>query len=164
MRRSQIKMGENIAVIFIFFILVAGGLMFYMNIKQRLIQDKFREQQDLMAIELAQKILNLPDLQCTKDNVPVPNCIDSMKIDAVVARAEEDPVGYFRVFGPTEVGIDIIYAAVDPPQNEIHIYGTLDEACPDCTRTLTANMPVTLYSPIQGSYSFAVLKVGVQLR
>ncbi|MFC1723967.1 hypothetical protein ACFL0V_07565, partial [Nanoarchaeota archaeon] len=79
-RKAQIKMGETIAILFIFFILLVVGAVFYMNIARSSMKKDIQESYDLKAIELAQVISFLPEVQCTESNVVRASCFDLYKI------------------------------------------------------------------------------------
>ncbi|MFH1408911.1 MAG: hypothetical protein ABIH34_03315 [Nanoarchaeota archaeon] len=165
MRRAQIKMGENIAILFIFFVMLAAGLIFYANMKQSSLQQKFEEIKDLQIVQSAQKIAFLPELQCTRDNVPVSNCIDIKKAQtlALLTDAQE----YYRIFGSTKVTIKQIYpdpgdgpADIEEPDiGEEIIY---DFGCPDCSQFAYTEYPVSLYNATANRYAFGLLIIETQ--
>ena len=78
-RKAQIQMGESVAILFIFFILVVFGFVFYMNVMRGSAKVQMEENIQLKAIGIAQKASFLPELQCSEENVRVENCIDLLK-------------------------------------------------------------------------------------
>ena len=74
-------MGESIAIMIVFFIIVAFGLMFYSKIMESCSNMEKLENIELQAVQVAQKASFLPELQCSQENNVELNCIDLLKID-----------------------------------------------------------------------------------
>ena len=66
MKKSQIQIGETIAVLFVFFLLVVIGFIFYVGVIKDSIVSEKDELSQLKSIEIAQKVLYLPELQCSE--------------------------------------------------------------------------------------------------
>jgi len=80
MKKAQIKMGENIAVLLVFTVLLVLGIVFYVQYKRGAIKDELREQRIKTGIEIAQRIAYLPEVQCSEDGIQRENCYDKAKI------------------------------------------------------------------------------------
>ncbi len=64
-RKSQIQMGETIGILFVFFILVVFGFVFYMNVMKGSSKVEMEENIQLKTIGIAQRASFLPELQCS---------------------------------------------------------------------------------------------------
>ena len=64
-KKSQIKMGETLAVLIIFFFLLMFGYSFYAGIQQRNFIQELAQVESLRAIQLAQRVYYLPEIQCS---------------------------------------------------------------------------------------------------
>lgn len=80
-KKGQIHISETIAVLFIFFILVVFGILFYYKYQQSAIMEERQQLLADRAIKTTLKVISLPELLCTKGNAePLENCIDMMKL------------------------------------------------------------------------------------
>ncbi len=108
-------MTETIAVLFIFFILVFFGIVFYLKYSQ--ISFKEKEQQLLAgrAIETTLKTLFLPELLCSRgDAESEDNCLDLMKLKNVNETFNEHLVDYyFNLFSYSKIVVHQVYPESD---------------------------------------------------
>ncbi|MFH1133841.1 MAG: hypothetical protein V1735_05075 [Nanoarchaeota archaeon] len=162
MKRSQIKMTENIAIIFVFSLLLMAGLVFYVRVKEGMMKDKQAAANDLESIEVAQRIAYLSEIRCTRDNVEVPNCIDALKAGIVAKHSARFPEDYFLTFGRTKVILRIVYPPpIAPDTGNLTIF---DFACTDCKQHKRAFIPVSIYNPTAPTgYGFGYLDITLQL-
>ena len=79
---GQMKMFETVAVLIVFFFLIAFGLMFYGMIKSKTMQSEKEDRLQSNAIELAQKVSFLSELDCSQTSIKKENCFDRYKIKA----------------------------------------------------------------------------------
>jgi len=80
-KKAQIHMTETIAVLFIFFILVSLGIVFYYKYSQVAFKEKQQELLANRAIETVLYTLFLPELECSKGEAESEdNCVDVMKL------------------------------------------------------------------------------------
>ncbi len=83
--KAQLHITETIAVLFIFFILVAFGLIFYARYQQTAAQEKQEQLLASRAMDTTVKALFLPELMCTKGEAEhEDNCVDLVKLNAAV--------------------------------------------------------------------------------
>jgi len=157
-KKSQIKMFETIAVLLIFFILVGFGLIFYGRIQASGFQATQEENFELKAIQTAQLVSFLPELQCSSNNIIVDDCFDILKVEALSEFIEQNPnirnEYYYDLFGFSSITIEQVY----PSELSWKVY----------ERTLTGNkakssikIPVSLYNASSRAYDFGVLTVDV---
>jgi len=82
-KKAQLHITETIAVLFIFFILVAFGLIFYARYQQTAAQEKQEQLLASRAMDTTVKTLFLPELMCTKGEAEhEDNCVDLIKLNA----------------------------------------------------------------------------------
>ena len=105
-KKSQIQIGETVAVLFIFFILVAIGLVFYLRVAKTNLESDIEESQQLNSIGIAQRIMFLPELQCSEDNIIKENCIDKIKLDSAAKLMQENQLYYFDIFEFSDINIE----------------------------------------------------------
>jgi len=160
MRKSQIKMGENIGVLFIFFILIALGMMFYMKLQNAELKSLSQENFEKKSVSIAQKISTLPELQCSKDNIWDEVCFDLYKIEAMnqLISDTENRIYYFDAFGYANITIYIYKLTNDEGVISYPIY---DLQKPNFTQKSVYYLPFSIYSPTQDRKDFGYLKVEV---
>ncbi|MBT6773919.1 hypothetical protein HOA91_00970 [Candidatus Woesearchaeota archaeon] len=74
-------MNETIAIVFIFFVLILFGIMFFYQYQKVAIKEKNEELLGNRAMDTTLKTLFLPELICTKGEAePEDNCFDLMKL------------------------------------------------------------------------------------
>ncbi len=123
-KKAQLHITETIAVLFIFFILVVFGIVFYARYQQTSLQEKKEELLASRAMDITLKTLFLPELMCTRGEAEAEdNCIDKPKLD-FLANSEksffQENLGdyYFSVFGYSN--ISIIQTYPEPQQWTIY--------------------------------------------
>jgi hypothetical protein len=162
-KKAQIKTFETIAVLLIFFVLLGFGLIFYSNVMGSSIDDTAEEQFELRAIQTAQLVSFLPELQCTSPtstNIVVDDCFDVLKVEAL-SEILEDPSNqkikneyYFDSFGDSNIYIEQVYPSV----SKWTIY---DRKKPGSKSKSSIKIPVSLYDATENIYNFGVLNVEV---
>ena len=113
-------MMENIGIMFVFFILIALGFIFYARIGGHSAvqeQEKFYQQR---AVKLAQLVSSLPEVRCSEDNVPVADCFDILRVDAMreTLNTDEAKRYYLDILSFSTVKVNEIY----PSGNEVILY------------------------------------------
>ena len=80
-KKGQARMNETIAIVFIFFVLILFGIMFFYQYQKVAIKEKNEELLGNRAMDTTLKTLFLPELICTKGEAePEDNCFDLMKL------------------------------------------------------------------------------------
>lgn len=152
MKKSQIQIGETIAVLFVFFILIIVGFIFYVKVIKGNIELEKEELSELRSIGIAQRVMFLPELQCSKDNVVRENCIDILKLDSAKKLMKDNEIYYYDLLGFSDVGVSQIY----PTQAKWSIYSRKTE---DYKNIFVTNIPVTLYDPYSDKNGFGILTI-----
>jgi hypothetical protein len=157
-KKAQIQMMETISTLFIFFILIVIGLIFYFNLAKTSIQEKTDQFQDLSRVQVAQLASTLPELQCSQENVIKANCFDMMKLDSA---SKENGIVYtnknfyFDLMLFSNITVRNIY----PEQvKEWNIYFNQPS---NFTSRRSAFFPISLYNATDDLYNFGLLIVEV---
>jgi len=120
-KQGQIHISETIAVLFIFFVLIVFGLIFYLNYQKVALKEKSEELLVARAMDTTLKALYLPELVCTRQESELQiNCMDVMKLNSAEEIMLKDPGGYYeQIFGYANITVKEIYPDED---NEWNIY------------------------------------------
>ncbi|MBI2102126.1 hypothetical protein HYT53_05955 [Candidatus Woesearchaeota archaeon] len=145
-------MGETIAVLFVFFVLITIGFIFYVKVVKSNIEQEKDEFSQLRSVGVAQRVMFLPELQCSEDNIVKDNCIDILKLDAAQSLMKENEVYYYDLLQFSDVGISQIY----PAETKWEIYSRSLEGFKS---KFVTNIPVALYNPSTRRYGFGVLAI-----
>ncbi|MFC1742275.1 hypothetical protein ACFL3V_07105 [Nanoarchaeota archaeon] len=153
-RKAQLKMGETVAIMFVFFILLIIGAVFYMNIQRATVSREISEAYELRAMEVAQTISFLPEAQCTESNVVKASCFDLYKLMgiAAVSGTTDGLKMYSREFGTTTIRLITLY----PRGAEFVLYNYTKE---DFRSAPVTHVPIMLYNTSADDYYFGVLEV-----
>lgn len=102
---------ETIAVLFIFFVLVAFGLIFYSKYQEYSLKEEQEKIIISRAIRTTSKVLFLPELQCSKGEAePEDNCIDLMKMRQVENVFKKHKIDYYyNIFGYSRITVNQLY-------------------------------------------------------
>jgi len=153
-RKSQIKMFESIAILVVFFILIMFGFMFYTSIQKGEFQEEQQEAIVLNAIKISEQISFLPELQCSRDNIPEEDCIDLLKLSAASGVISSNRETYFEMLGYSDISVEEVYPTADSWQ----LYDYPKE---DYIDKLATQFPISLYDPTTDSYYYGVLYVNI---
>ncbi len=161
MKQAQMKMGENIAILLIFFIILGIVIIFYGVFTFGEIKETQREQFEKEAIRVALVTTYLPELACTDDNHIVENCFDIKKVlilEDLINNNNEYFLLYQNEFKNSKVSFDVIFPEA---QTNITIY---DRPPANFTDMIPTFIPVAIRDPTRlfgQQYSFGILTVGV---
>ncbi len=158
MKKGQVHLTETIAVIFIFFVLVLFGLIFYYKYQQIDFKEKQEELLASRAMETTIRTLFLPELLCSRGAAESEdNCIDLAKVRPANQAFQDHINYYFEIFSYAEVTLQEVYP--DPSQNWT-IYSKLKG---NWTKREPTYFVVTLRDEAQGeiNYRYGYLKVEV---
>lgn len=155
-RKSQIQIGETVAVLFVFFLLIVIGFIFYVSVIKGNIESEKDELSQLKSIEVAQRVLSLPELQCSEDVVKErENCFDTLKLDAAGGTDGvilTNDVYYFDIFEFGRIDVKKIY----PLEEFWNLYSKPSD---DYKNNFSTSIPVSLYDPTTKKYSFGILSI-----
>lgn len=149
-------MGESVAILFIFFILLIFGFVFYMNVMRGSTKVEIEENIQLKAIGIAQKASFLPELQCSEENVRTEDCIDLLKLEAVSGLLKENNLYYYDIFEFSDVYVERIF-----PEDAKKIWTLYNNTLTNYTSKLSTFIPVSLFNATEKKYDFGILAVEV---
>lgn len=152
--KAQIKMAETIAILFIFFVILMFGFIFYARIQRGNYLQKVQEISTLKGIQIAEKVSFFPEVRCSFNNVPTEDCIDLYKLKAASENINNNRLFYYGIFEYSRVIVEQIY-----PQN--NTWTLYDNPKPDYSDLITTPIPLNIYNPITNEFSYAVMTVGV---
>jgi hypothetical protein len=155
MKKSQIKMGETMAILVIFFFLVMFGFSFYTKIQKVSFEKQQKLMRDLAIIKLTQRASFMTEFQCSFKDISVDNCYDSLKLEAFEDVIENEPGVkdyYFSMFGDTHIRIKEIY----PGQTEYLIY---DNPLAEWTFKDEVVWPISIYNATTKRFSIGLMNV-----
>ena len=169
MKKAQIKMSETIAVLFVFFVLVIFGVLFYFNYSKIAIKEKNDELLGRRAMEVTLQTLFLPELICSRGKAePIDNCFDLMKLRQVNNTFRKYFSDYYyNLFPYTKISVDEFY----PGNRSWVLYNkpktkkSGNSTIPTWTRLENTYFVVSLKDETRdvrtGIYSLGILTVGV---
>jgi hypothetical protein len=152
MKKSQIKMMETTGVLMVFFIILVIGLVFYANLRMGGVKEQIGEYREQRLIENMQKLLFLPELQCSRQGVEVYTCVDLLKIKALskVMNVSSNKIYYSDELGNSLVTVQEIY----PGNNTYILYDRLGNG------SLSSSfIPISLWDPLTDSFHMGLLTV-----
>ena len=158
-KKSQMQITETIIVLFIFFILFILGFVFYTKVFMKSAGETIREQRELKAVQIAQMISDMPELQCTKNGEIIPNCVDKWKLDVVSTNYWKkgtalpevggkiiyDKRNYYSdIFGGSKIDISQVY-----PEGETDdtLVWNISHLPSRSKKKTMINLPVIIYDP-----------------
>lgn len=129
-KKAQIHMTETVAVLFIFFVLILFGIIFYYQYQRVAIKEKNDELIAARAMDTTLKVLFLPELACSQGEAETEdNCADLMKVRHINAVFEQHTEDYFfNIFSYARISIQQVY-----PLNEEQEYVLYDKPKPGFT-------------------------------
>lgn len=155
LKKCQIQMGESIAVLFIFFILVVFGFAFYSNIMKGSAKSQNDENAQMNAITIAQRVSFLPELQCSKDNVIIEGCLDLYKLNYIGTLLNESNVYFYDMFMTSTITV----VQEMPPDPKVWVF--YNHTPKGYKTRLSSFIPVSLYNDTTKKFNFGILVVDV---
>ena len=154
MKRAQLQISETIAVLFIFFVLIVFGIIFYYKYQQIAIKETGEELVAARAMDTTLRVLFLPELLCTNAQAePEDNCIDVLKLAAANTTIKKHIADYYySLFSYAKITITQLYPV---PK----VYLLYDQPKPDYTKKEPTFFVVSLRD--ESSYGFGYITVEV---
>jgi len=159
MKKAQIKMTETIAILFIFFLLVLFGMIFYSRIQSSSLEKAQEEDVALKAIQIAQKVSFFPEIQCIKREAQMDyGCIDIYKLESFneILNTGPNQLYYFQIFEYSHVYVEQIY-----PENKTWEVYDLKKA--KYKGELKIPVPIALFDPIKNQKTFGILHINAYI-
>tara|TARA_Y100000310_G_scaffold291943_1_gene320282 strand:- start:17736 stop:18260 length:525 start_codon:yes stop_codon:yes gene_type:complete len=159
-KRAQVKITETIAILFIFFILLVLSAGFFLRFQKVGFERTKAERVDLRAVETAQRVSSLPELQCSTKNIITEACFDILKLEAFYDLVSSNPglmADYHDLFGYSKIEVKRIYPpSADPADDIWTLYSN-----PGGGTSLFAPIPILLFDATSETkkYSFGTIEV-----
>lgn len=192
MKKSQLRMAETIAILFIFFLLLILGLFFYIKLQRATGAKTLERESDITSIEIVQRASTLPELQCSSGNDVEDNCIDIYKaafLNKSISGNPNTQQYYAELFGLSKIELKILY----PDDKDSFLEDTFftdtttgiwtedsftiyenpsTEAEQSKLSQSRTNVPISLYNPLgkgicsglRGSCAFGMMEITVFAR
>ena len=109
-RKAQIQIFETIAVLLIFIILIIIGFIFYTKIFKSNLETGNEGFSQAKSVNIVQRVMFMPELQCSDDNIAKENCIDALKLQSA-KQTMKDSVIYYDLLEFSDISISQIYPA-----------------------------------------------------
>lgn len=154
--KAQIQMGESIAVLMIFMILIGLGAIFMINVMSGSVEKTRGEDMQLKAIDIAQKVSFLPELQCSEENIVVEPCVDLLKLDVAATVISDNTNDYYPFFEYSTIRVKEIFP--DPAVDWTLLYNKTDDKKKTARQI---NMPTALYDAPNKAYKFGWIEITV---
>jgi len=151
MKKSQIKMFEAIAILVVFFFLLAFGFIFYTRVQKSTFESELEEKNAMKAIDIVQNAVFLPELQCVGEKCEKGE-IDTLKLTPASRIINENALDYFYALGYSTIIVKEIY----PATHEWILYNYTKGA-----EKISLRIPVPLYHPAEDMHSFGVINIDV---
>ena len=165
MKKAQMKMMETIAIIFIFFVLVLFGIIFFYQYSKVSINERNEQFFAERAMRTTLKVLFMPELICTDGAGNLEqNCIDMAKLRAaekVIPDNIEDY--YFNLFSYADITIhqSSSNGVIIDPDLDTNKHIIYSKPKPDYTKKEPSFFVITLKDEMSGHYDFGYLNVTV---
>jgi len=162
-KKAQIQTMETILVLFVFFILLALAMIFYVAYSNSQSERNLINTMDILSGELALTVSNLPELHSSQQGVGGINNLDSYKIQAlynVISSDEDARLVYISRFGESKIIIKEIY----PSQKNWTVYDNSPENTEEIDFVRPFFIPITIHEPSDnlnsiGKNVFGILEV-----
>lgn len=159
-KKSQIQTFETMAVLLIFFILLGIGAIFYVRIyKSNLEITKYGYSQS-KSVTIAQRVMFMPELQCSKNKVITDNCIDILKLQAAINVINSNEIHYYDLLEFGEIKITEEY----PSSASAPKWVLYSRKISKPSSSFLTFVPISLYDPAADTYGFGVLSIETQSR
>jgi len=162
MKKAQLRIGETIITLLIFFILLGMGLIFYVKFKSVSLEQKLQDQDQINTLNIAAQVKFFPEIQCTFLGTEISDCLDKYKIIAFSQLVElNDPNNrlnqyYSSLFPNTLVTVYVISSG---DEQVYPLFGRNTTA--ESKGLDILSIPTAVYDPINDIYEFGYMKIEV---
>ena len=110
-------MTETIIILFIFFILLVFAIVFFARIQGAQTEKAVSKDVSGRALQVLQKVLFLPEIQCSTSLSETSSCYDEYSVQALarVASRGENALYYSDLFGNSNISIKKLYPVEEEP-------------------------------------------------
>lgn len=147
--KAQMKMGETLGVLIVFFLLLGLSIAFYASFQKTAIRESIQEQFDKEAVRIALKAAYLPEIVCTQDrDVAEENCVDREKVQAFanLVTEQEAFLFYESDFRKSRITLQEVYPV--PAAESVSEWVLYDNAPSTVKSKITTTIPVVIKNPL----------------
>lgn len=152
--KAQVQLMETVAVLVIFFILVAIGFTFYANVVKTSFNREETSRMETTAVEIAARTMQAMEFSCSEDNVPREGCLDQVKLAVAPPYLASNAADFFSLFGFS----NIVARKVFPSTQEWVLW---NNPLNDASVSTVIHLPVNIWDPVSGEYSLGEMRVEV---
>lgn len=145
-------MGETIAVLIVFFFLIVIGLVFYVQVVKKKVDVDIQEFNQLESLTVMNRVLALPELQCTEQDIARESCVDLLKVEAAERVMASNDLYYYDLLGFSNISLVEIY----PEQRAFTVY---DRPLPNFTSKSATRIPVAIQDPKEEGFRFGLMVI-----
>ncbi|MFC1768437.1 hypothetical protein ACFLZX_01610 [Nanoarchaeota archaeon] len=160
MKKSQMQLGETIAILLVFMLLVGLGFAFYARVNSISVQRQLIQLEEQRAIHKVQTITNLPELICSSREVVTDYCVDLYKVYAALGPDgvfQKEVPYYRRLYGNSYVKLHWL-SGIDTPIDFLLFNSTVGGSAN------VFHFPVLINDPVNNTNHFGMIEVGVSIR
>lgn len=168
-KRGVMEMAETVGALFVFFILLILGVVFYARSTTVSTEESIAESFTKKSIAVSQVVMNLAELQCSRDNVIIPNCLDYERVKALEKlilyqkSTDEDELVlgdkavqyYFDQFSFSTIELHVLF----PEELDPIVFYDNPPLNQQASSAIFA--PISVYHPVEDIRSFGYLKVSL---
>lgn len=106
-KKGQVRMTETVAILFIFFVLILFGLLFFFQFQKASLKEEKQELLASRAMDSTLLALYFPELQCSKGEAePETNCFDLLQLEHVNKTLSKHQQYYFSLFSYARIYVN----------------------------------------------------------
>ncbi len=154
-KKAQLQLIETVAVLVIFFILVAIGLTFYSSVVKTGYNREATAQLETTAVEIAKRAGESMEFSCSEDNVPREVCVDEVKLIVAPAYLRANATRFFSLFGFSKISVSQLYP---PPQKS---YVLWNNPLRNASISTVIHFPINIWYPVEQIYTLGEMRVEV---
>jgi sensor histidine kinase regulating citrate/malate metabolism len=159
-KKGEMQFGETVFVVFIILIIIVLGFVFYSKIQEDNFKEELRKKSSQNLVLVAHSISSLPELECSIYKSSDFVCVDKFKaknIKAILEQARsEKNTYYFDFLNNLRISIHQVY----PNKQTYPIYDHY-EGQSGGKPFLPVNVLINIYDPIEKTYSFGYMEIGL---
>lgn len=149
-------MTENVIILFIFFVLLIFSIVFYTRLQAAKMGTTSSEKASTEAASIAEKVLSMPELQCSVQGSATPDCYDLVAVIAMNDAMKQNPDladVYSGIFKFSTITIQKMF-----PTKEEAIFVIYNKTNENLLNTFPTHSPIILCEHAQNSYGYGSLR------
>ncbi len=153
-KKAQVQIFETIVVVLVFFILIAISFILYGKLIRGNLETYKEESAQSNSISIVQRIMFMPELQCSNDNIIRENCIDKLKMESAknIISKDQNQIYYYDLLEFSDIKVRQIY----PEDKNWELYSN---RLTNFKNKFTTNVPISIYNPDTKLYGFGILTI-----